>query len=142
MNSSSSKRPNTKLLVSLFTLFIVNAASSIAEGAGRASVSISAQSISPKKIELTFTTQPTTGLVINHDGPWKLEIKDAGGIKPEKLELKRTEWKEDIGGFIVPANPQGKKNTDIKFKLVAFVCTKDKSQCFREVIESTSKVSW
>ena len=113
-----------------------------AYAAGKALVSVTAKAVSNKKLELTFKTQPADGLVINHDGPWKLEIKEAGAIKPDKSEWKRAEWKEEIGGFIVTADPAGQKSADIKYKLIAFVCTKDKSQCFREVVENSAKVAW
>jgi hypothetical protein len=131
-----------KIKIVLAALSIVSFMTPMAYAAGKATVNVSAKSISSKKIELTFKTQPAEGLVINHEGPWKLEIKDAGTIKPDKTEWKRSDWREDIGGFMVTANPGSQKSAEIKYKLVAFICTKDKSQCFREVIDTNAKITW
>lgn len=137
---------NINLIYRNFLIIVLSIAAASAYASGKASsratVNVTAKSVAGKKLELRFSTQPADGLVINHDGPWKLEIQDAGSIKLEKTELKRSDWKEDIGGFVVTANAEQKKSTDIKYKLIAFICTKDKTQCFREVIETTAKINW
>lgn len=110
--------------------------------AGRASIDISAKAQPDKRVELTFKTLPANDLAINKDGPWKLEILNSGKLKFEKKEYKRGDWKEDIAGFTAISSPAKTKSEKIKYKLIAFICTKDKSQCFREVVEGTSNVTW
>jgi hypothetical protein len=110
--------------------------------AGRAQVEVSAKATPNKLVELTFKTSPADGLSINPEGPWHLKITDAGGLKFDKMEFKRPEWKEQISGFTAMATPAKDKTGTIKYRLVAFICTKEKTQCFREVIEKEAKVSW
>lgn len=110
--------------------------------AGRASIDVTAKAQPDKRVELTFKTLPANDLAINKDGPWKLEILNSGKLKFEKKEYKRGDWKEDIAGFTVISSPAKTKSEKIKYKLIAFICTKDKSQCFREVVEGTASVTW
>ena len=132
---------NPKTITSwLITILCFSTQSALA--AGKAHVDVSAKKAPDKHVELTFKTSPADGLSINPEGPWKLEIKDTGGLKFDKMEFKRPEWKEQISGFTAIATPAKEKTGIIKYKLVAFVCTKDKTQCFREVIENEAKVSW
>jgi len=116
--------------------------SSTVLAAGKAKVEVSAKAQADKRVELTFKTLPSTDLAINKDGPWKLELLSSGKLKFDKKEFKRTEWKEDIAGFTVVSSPAKTKNETIKYKLTAFICTKDKSQCFREVVEGVTSVNW
>ena len=124
----------------LITMLCFSAQSVLA--AGKAQVDVSAKATPDKHVELTFKTSPAEGLSINPEGPWNLKITDAGGLKLEKMEFKRAEWKEQISGFTAKATPAKEKTGIIKYKLVAFICTKDKTQCFREVVETEAKVSW
>jgi hypothetical protein len=124
----------------LITILCFSAQSVLA--AGKAQVDVSAKATPDKHVELTFKTSPTDGLAINPEGPWNLKITDAGGLKFDKMEFKRPEWKEQISGFTAMATPAKEKTGIIKYKLVAFICTKDKTQCFREVVENEAKVSW
>lgn len=110
--------------------------------AGKAQVSVTAKATSGQKIELTFKTIPADGLAINEDGPWSLDVIDSGKISLTKKTYKRSDWKQDLAGFVITADATGQKSADIKYKLVSFICTKDKTQCFREVIDSAAKVSW
>ncbi len=106
----------------------------------KAKVSISSKK-DGKNVALSFTTHPGTGLKINAEGPWKLEIKEAKGIKLDKLELKRDAWKEDIAGFQVSGTPAADaKNVEIQYKMTTFVCTTDKSMCYREVVDGKETV--
>ncbi len=110
--------------------------------AGKATVEITATELKNKKIELSFTTKAATGLVINPEGPWKLTVKDAGTIKLDKMEYKREEWNEKNATFTATGVPSDKKTTDVNYKMIVFVCTKEKSQCFREVVEGPTTVTW
>ena len=130
------------LAFSLISLFICYANGSTAIAAGKAHVEVSAKLQPDKRVELTFKTIPATDLVINKDGPWKLEITFPGKLSFDKKEYKRPDWKEDIAGFTALSGPSKVKSESIKYKMTSFVCTKDKTQCFREVIEGTSKLTW
>ena len=110
--------------------------------AGKATVEVSAKRLADKKVELTFAAKPAAGLVINSEGPWKLTVVDPGSIKLDRSEYKREDWSEKNAGFSVIAAPGAKNTADLKYKMVVFVCTKEKTQCFREVIESPATVSW
>ena len=128
----------------LVTSFVAIASSqaSPALAAGKATVEITATQLKDKKIQLTFTTKAATGLVINPEGPWKLTVKDAGTIKLDKMEYKREEWNEKNATFTATGVPSDKKTTDVNYKMIVFVCTKEKSQCFREVVEGPTTVTW
>ncbi len=120
------------------TLFASNAFA-----AGKARVEVSAKKLDGDRAEFTFKTLAADGLKINSDGPWKLEIKDGGSVKFEKPQMKRTEWKEADATFVQPGKVKPKSNsTQISYKLTAFICTQDKAQCFREVIDSKADVKW
>lgn len=110
--------------------------------AGRVKLDISAKKTSHSDVELTFTAKPSEGLKINNEGPWKLEIKDQGSLEFSKSEFKRTDWDDKISGFSVIAKPSKSKTSTIKFRLTAFVCTQEKTQCFREVLEDSASVKW
>lgn len=110
--------------------------------AGKANVEVTAKAQGDKRVELTFKTIPTGDLAINSEGPWKLQLISSGKLKFNKKEFKRAEWKEDIAGFTAVSSPAKTKSEKIQYKLTAFICTKDKSQCFREVIEGTANVNW
>ena len=127
------------LLVTLFVTCI----SFQAFAAGKAKVNVTAKKLNDQNVELTFKTIPADGLAINSEGPWKLEIKDPGQLKFEKMELKRSDWKDKEATFTQTGTVAGKGNSSsVSYKLTAFVCTKDKGQCFREVIVGTTDVTW
>jgi hypothetical protein len=106
--------------------------------AGRATVEVGTSKTPPT---LIFTTKPANDLAINAEGPWKLEIKSIKGATVEEKEFKRPQWKESIGGFEVPVKLTGGKKIDVEYKMTTFVCTKDKSMCYREVVEGKESVN-
>lgn len=123
---------------------VVGALSSASYGFAKASSKASVQITSVKDkgaAKLVFKTVPKDGLVINHEGPWSLDIKNITGAKSTVTSLKRGDWKEDSASFDLPvvANASAKE-ADVQYKLVSFVCTKEKTQCYREVIEDKAKV--
>ena len=129
-------------LISVLGCSVLLTTTALAMKPGKANVEVTAKLQPDKGVELNFKTVPTGDLVINKDGPWKLQIVSAGKLKLEKNELKRADWKEDLAGFSLKSAPAKTKSETIKFKLTAFICTKDKSQCFREVIDSSAQVTW
>ncbi len=133
-----------KALVLGFCVWSFSPFTAKAEGkaAGKATVEVTALSQPDSRVQFTFKTVPHGDLVVNKEGPWKLEIISSGKIQFDKKELKRPDWKEDIAGFLLTSAPSKTKSEKIKYKLVAFVCTKDKSQCFREVVQGDANVKW
>jgi hypothetical protein len=133
-----------KALVLGFSLWSLNPIGAMATGkvASKATVEVTALSQSDSRVQFTFKTIPIGDLVVNKEGPWKLEIISSGKLQFDKKELKRADWKEDIAGFSLTSAPAKTKSEKIKYKLVAFVCTKDKSQCFREVLQGDANVKW
>ena len=94
-----------------------------------------------QNLQLAFKVSPKAGLHINLEGPWKLEIKNTGGLAFAKTTLVRTDMDEKLPGFILtttakPAQAHG----EVAYKLTAFVCTNDKTQCYRDV--HTCKAPW
>lgn len=127
----------TSLVLSI-TLLTSN---SDAMAAGRASVKVTSASTKTGSV-LTFATVPSEGLKINDEGPWKLEIKSSKGAQVSTKEFKRSDWKESIAGFEVPITPEkNAKEAEISYKMITFVCTAEKTMCYREVVEDTAKVS-
>ena len=129
------------LITSLAISFYLCASGSVL-AAGKATVEVTAKVQADKRVELTFKTLPNADLAINKEGPWKLEVLSSGKLKFDKKEFKRGDWKEDIAGFTLLSSPAKTKNEKVKYKLTAFICTKDKSQCFREVVEGVANVNW
>jgi hypothetical protein len=92
-------------------------------------------------LEFTFKVEPKPGLEINLEGPWKLELKTSDGMKFAKTTLGRGEFddKSESFKFATTAKPS-KPSGEIEYKFVTFVCTKAKTQCFRDVHEG--KTPW
>ena len=128
--------------IKLLAAFLLQFASNQSFGAGKATVTVTAKK-DKNDVRLSFKTVPAEGLAINAEGPWKLEIKPMSGLKADKSEWKRSDWNEATGEFEFTAHPQSKAtSSDVPFKLTAFICTKDKTQCFREVIEQKAPITW
>jgi hypothetical protein len=127
----------------IFASLTVMAVASQALAAGKARVEVSAKRLDGDRAEFIFKTLASDGLKINSEGPWKLEIKDSGSVMFEKKEMKRTDWKESDAAFVQTGKTKPKtSSSNISYKLTAFVCTQDKGQCFREVIEGKTDVKW
>lgn len=83
-------------------------------------------------VTFQFKTLPADGLKINTEGPWSLELKEHTDLDVEKNQFKRQDFDEKIAGFTFTGKPKTKNGT-IGFKMVTFVCTENKTQCFRNV---------
>ena len=124
--------------MAISTFFMASAAFS----AGKAKVHVTATHANAS-LKLLFKTEPAEGLEINAEGPWKLDLKSAGPLIVGKQEWKRSDWKSEMAGFEVPAEFKGKESAaEITYKMTVFVCTKDHTQCYREVIDDKAKVTW
>lgn len=83
-------------------------------------------------VRFDFKTKPAKGLKINIEGPWSLEIKEHSGLNLVKPKLGKSEFQEALPGFSLVSKPTAKSGK-IDFKMVVFVCTESKAQCFRDV---------
>jgi hypothetical protein len=92
----------------------------------------------PTKI-FTFELQMQPDMVLNHDGPWKLEIKAHDGLGLAKTTFDKAELDDKIPGYAVTATA-AKAAGELEYQMTVFVCTKEKTQCFREVHKG--KYSW
>ena len=92
-------------------------------------------------LELRFKVVPESGLHVNMEGPWKLELTGTDGLKLPKTTLTKGDMDEKLPGFVVKtAAKPAKASGDVDYKLTAFVCSDDKTQCYREV--HTGKLPW
>ncbi|MEY4630388.1 MAG: hypothetical protein RIQ81_508 [Pseudomonadota bacterium] len=98
----------------------------------QASVQVDWSAQGDGQLKFDFKTLPGKGLKINTEGPWSLEIKTHQGLVLEKTKMGRSDFKEDLAGFSMVSKPE-KKLGKITYKMVVFVCTENKSQCFRDV---------
>lgn len=99
---------------------------------------------SDESLTIRFKVVPVKNKEVTDEGPWKLTIKN-----PENLDLKLNEkgqWEMDtydksLPGFVFTGKPQpGKASGKFDYKLRAFVCNKDKTQCYPQ--EHRGSVSW
>lgn len=86
-----------------------------------------------------FIIVPNKDFAVNKEGPWKLELKTNQEIyKFEKTEFKAKDLDMSIPGFqttfaLLKKEAIKGEETVGTYKFVAFICTKDKKQCFRDV---------
>jgi hypothetical protein len=88
--------------------------------------------------KLSFRVVPNSGLKITADAPWKLQIKSSEGIELTATEYDRTKFSESVPGFEIPVSKLNATAGKLSFKLTSFVCTENKTQCYREVHEQTA----
>lgn len=91
-------------------------------------------------LALTFKVSPASGLHINMEGPWTLEIKNPTGLSMAKTTFRKTDMDEKIPGFAVTGAKPEAPHGSFDYQLTAFVCTNDKTQCYRDVL--TGKADW
>lgn len=82
-------------------------------------------------LKINFKVKIADGIKYNWEGPWKLKFKGEGIA--EKT-MGTSDFDKSLGGYAVtvPANSKS-----LEYRLTAFVCTKDKTRCFREVHKET-----
>jgi hypothetical protein len=127
-----------KFLLPLAALLLLATGTALA--GDHASVKASAKA-DASSVQLSFLVEPTSGLHINLDGPWHLELKDAAGLPLAKTSFGKADMDAKLPGFVVstqakPSQPAG----DVNYELVAFICTNDQTQCYRDVLKG--KVAW
>lgn len=114
-------------------------ASKPASATSQSSIEVTTTSQPGGELKLQFKTVPAKGLKINTDGPWSLEFKDHPGLEVTTKKLGKSDFAESIPGFTMTSKPSAKSGK-ISFKMVVFVCTETKSQCFRDVHQGS--VDW
>ena len=87
-------------------------------------------------MEIQFKVVPNDDMAITFDAPWQLTFKDHPGLKAEKKSFGVKELDQKLPGFAVKVQPEANSG-DLKYKLIAFICTKDKTRCYREVHDTS-----
>ena len=91
--------------------------------------------------EFTFKILANKGYAVTFDAPWKLDLKKHEGLTFASSALSKNNMDEAIPGFKVKTTAQaGAAAGDIEYSLVSFICTTDKTICYREVHKG--KYSW
>lgn len=90
-------------------------------------------------LALSFTISPEAGNVVNAEAPWKIELKKFDGLKVEAPLLKGDEVVKSLPTVIMKASPVAASGT-AEWTVTAFVCSKDKTSCFRDA--HSGKVEW
>ena len=127
-----------KLPAALFIWFLPGIAAHASESSQatttskQASVDVAWSKQPDGDVRFDFKTTPAKGLKINSEGPWSLEIKGHSGLTIPKPKLGKPEFQESLPGFSLMSKPTAKSGK-IEFKMVVFVCTESKAQCFRDV---------
>jgi hypothetical protein len=121
-------------LTLLFILNFISANQAYAFGTPEHSkVIVTSKKLDNKQIEFQFQIVANKGMKITFDAPWELSIKKHKGLKLDSDRLKVKALDKKIPGFIVKSEKITQMNGEIEFKLVSFICTSDKTRCFREV---------
>jgi hypothetical protein len=109
------------------------------EGGPYAKVEVN-QGIPPtKNKEVTFQVTPLQNLIINEEAPWTLAVTGMG-VKLVRDKLKKEDYNAKIPGFILSLVELPKAPSELSYELTAFICTKDKGRCFREVLKGKVEV--
>lgn len=102
--------------------------------------------VSPKKsgqqLEWTFKVTPNPNMVATfEEAPWSLTLKDTKGLKFEgatadaksgQVKFAHDKLDQSLPGYKVKATAS-EKTGKMKYEFHTFICTKEKSRCYREV---------
>jgi hypothetical protein len=88
------------------------------------------------QVILQFSIKTDADNVVNDEAPWKFELKKFDGLKVETPLIKGSDLVKTLPLLTVKATPTAASGT-AEWSLVAFVCSKDKSNCFRDVHNGT-----
>jgi hypothetical protein len=143
------KNPQFKLhcKLAMFTAIVLIAISQTGSAetppVKQSSVKVKVTTDKTPRIIATAVLAPNDGLVINHDGPWKFAIKDAVGVKFNPPTKERGDFDDKIPGFTVPGEwaSDSTRQGSFNYEFIAFVCTKNKDKCFRDVHRGSMAVS-
>lgn len=88
----------------------------------------------PNTVDVTVQVKPHEALAANFNGPWMLEIKEAGSMVLPQNKWTRADLNESLPGFQWQATvPSGESSGKLTYRLVSFICTADKKVCYRDV---------
>ena len=93
------------------------------------------------QLNFEFKVEPNKDMQVTLDAPWQLKVSGHQGLVFEKTTLKKADLDEALPGFKLAAS--GKPtvaNGSVDFQLTAFICTQDKTRCYREVHKG--RVPW
>lgn len=86
------------------------------------------------QVTVTFQVVPNDNLKANFNGPWLLEVQDAGTLVMPQAKWDRSQLNESLPGFKWAAKvPAGQEAGSLRYRLVSFICTADKQVCYRDV---------
>lgn len=93
------------------------------------------------QVAIEFKIKFPEHIAINHDGPWSLVFTKAPELKFSKAKWDLKDLSDSLPGFKVTTSekPKAKAGT-ADYTATVFVCTKDKTQCYREVHKGS--VNW
>ncbi len=75
-------------------------------------------------------------LKLNLEAPWRLQVKSNDPAVFPKTKLEKTDLDPKLPGFALKtASLSLKDKMTVPYEMTAFTCTKDRSQCFRELIK-------
>jgi hypothetical protein len=84
------------------------------------------------EVALRFAVSAGKGVHLNLDAPWSLQLDEVKGITLARSKFDKKDFDEKSGQFAVKVTKSAKQG-ELRYKLVAFTCTADKKQCYREV---------
>jgi hypothetical protein len=86
----------------------------------------------PEGTAFDFKVVPNENLVITLDAPWKFVVSEVKGATFSETTLKKEQLDQDMTGYRI-VSTKNEESGSFKYKLTSFVCTKDKTSCYREV---------
>lgn len=121
-----------------FLSFSMHSGAQAQELAKHSSIAVSKEKLKDGRLQFTFKVIPSEKMIINMEGPWKLDLKKHDGIEFATTKLVKSDMRETLPGFLAESNsPPAAKSGKIDYQMIVFVCTKDKGQCFRDVHKET-----
>jgi len=79
-----------------------------------------------------FKVVPNENLIVTLDAPWKFVVSEVKGATFSETTLKKEQLDQTMPGYKIVSS-KNEKSGSFKYKLTSFVCTKDKTSCYREV---------
>ncbi len=93
------------------------------------------------QLEFTFKISANAGHAVTFEAPWKLDVKNHDGLAFASSSFNKDNMDEALPGYKVKTNAKpAKQNGEFEYSLVSFICTSDKTTCYREVHKG--KHSW
>jgi hypothetical protein len=89
------------------------------------------------EVQLQFKIVPLDGMSYNTVGPSKLKITSTSKDPKNIVVKSKNEFDENIPGFTVALKTNPKTASKFNYKFISFVCTSDKSHCYRDVHKGT-----